>query len=126
MPPMSNAPSATAAPLHSFIPVAPDSHFPIQNLPFGVFRPTAGGSARVGVAIGELILDLGVLEEASFFNGPAFAGQRIFQRPTLNAFMALGRPAWREARQTIRHLLQAATPTLRDSEVLREAALLPQ
>jgi hypothetical protein len=37
--------------LKSFIEVAPDSHFPIQNLLFGVFQPTQGES-RVGVAIG--------------------------------------------------------------------------
>ena len=37
---------------------APDCDFPIQNLPFGVFRPTAGQPPRVGVAIGDQILDV--------------------------------------------------------------------
>lgn len=116
----------TSAPLASFVPVLADSHFPIQNLPYGVFRPRAGGPARIGAAIGDLILDLRVLEEAGYFNGPELGGQRVFQHPTLNAFMALGRPAWREARQTIRHLLQADTPTLRDNAPLRDAAFIPQ
>lgn len=112
--------------LRSFIPVAPDSHFPIQNLPYGVFKPKAGGLPRIGVAIGEMILDLRVLAEAGLFNGPALAGQSVFEQATLNAFMALGHAAWREARQTLTHLLEANTPTLRDNAPLRDAALLPQ
>jgi fumarylacetoacetase len=39
-----------------FIDVHPESHFPIQNLPYGVFRPREGGRARVGVVIGDLVL----------------------------------------------------------------------
>lgn len=114
------------APRRAFLPLAPDSHFPLQNLPYGVFQPKAGGPARVGVAIGEWILDLRVLEEAGFFNGPELAGRRVFQEATLNALMALGRPAWREARRVIQHLLEAETPSLRDNPALREAALIPQ
>ncbi|PYL14532.1 MAG: fumarylacetoacetase, partial [Verrucomicrobia bacterium] len=49
-------------PLKSFIDVPRESHFPIQNLPFGVFKPR-DSAARVGVAIGERIVDLSVLEE---------------------------------------------------------------
>ncbi len=37
---------------------APGCDFPIQNLPFGVFRPAAGQPPRVGVAIGDQILDV--------------------------------------------------------------------
>ncbi|HEV8422334.1 MAG TPA: hypothetical protein VGQ40_03255, partial [Chthoniobacterales bacterium] len=54
------------APLHSFVELSPESHFPIQNLPYGIFRPP-GGKARAGVAIGDLVLDLGLLEEEGFF-----------------------------------------------------------
>ena len=43
-------------PLKSFIEVPPDSDFPIQNLPYGIFRPR-DGAAGAGVAIGDLILD---------------------------------------------------------------------
>jgi hypothetical protein len=38
---------------------APDTDFPIQNLPFGRFRKTGEGAARLGVAIGDQILDIG-------------------------------------------------------------------
>ncbi len=59
--------------LKSFIEVAADSHFPIQNLPFGIFKP-ASGSARAGVAIGDLVLDLQVLEELGYFRGSRVQG----------------------------------------------------
>jgi len=107
-----------AAPLKSFVDVSPDSHFPIQNLPFGVFKPTQD-AARVGVAIGEFVLDLSVLEEAGHFNSPEFQNQRVFSESALNAFLALGRPAWRKAREVLQHLLAADIATLRDDTKLR-------
>jgi fumarylacetoacetase len=107
--------------LKSFIDVAPDSHFPIQNLPFGVFRP-AKGEARVGVAIGEFVLDLSVLEELGHFRTPEFQGRPVFAEGALNGFLALGRPAWRKAREVIQHLLASDTPTLRDDNALRARA----
>lgn len=108
-----------AAPKKSFIEVAADSHFPIQNLPFGIFKP-ARADARVGVAIGELILDLAVLEELNFFGTPEFQGCHVFSENSLNAFLALGRPAWRKAREIIQNLLDAETATLRDDASLRD------
>jgi fumarylacetoacetase len=112
-------------PLKSFIEVAPDSHFPIQNLPFGVFKPVQG-DARVGVAIGEFVLDLSVLEELGHFEMPEFQGRRVFSEAALNDFLALGRPAWGKARETIQHLLSAGTATLRDDGALRGRAFRAQ
>jgi fumarylacetoacetase len=105
--------------LKSFIEVAPDSHFPIQNLPFGVFKP-AQERARVGVAIGEFVLDLSVLEELGHFRIPEFQDRRVFSEGALNGFLALGRPAWSKAREVIQHLLAAGTTTLRDDGALRD------
>jgi fumarylacetoacetase len=107
--------------LKSFIDVAPDSHFPIENLPFGIFKPEKG-EARVGVAIGEFVLDLSVLEELGHFRTPEFQGRHVFAEGALNGFLALGRPAWRKAREVIQHLLAAETPTLRDDNALRTRA----
>ena len=81
--------------LRSFIEVAPESHFPIQNLPYGIFRPN-DGPARAGVAIGDLVLDLAVLEEGGHFGRSISARARSFAGDSLNAFLALGRPAWRK------------------------------
>ncbi|HWQ14060.1 MAG TPA: fumarylacetoacetase [Roseiflexaceae bacterium] len=110
----------------SFIPTPPESHFPLQNLPYGVFRPRAGGPARVGVAIGEMVLDLAALDDAGHFRGTPLDGRRVFARPALNDFMALGRDAWRQARAVVARLLSADEPALRDRQPLRDAALLRQ
>src|SRR5437660_908866 len=104
--------------MKSFIEVAPDSHFPIQNLPFGIFTPAQGG-ARVGVAIGDFVLDLSVLEELGHFQTPEFQERRVFAEGALNPFLALGRPAWRKAREVIQRLLDAENPALRDDAALR-------
>ena len=106
----------------SFIDVAPDSHFPIQNLPFGVFRPAAGAAPRVGTAIGDYVLDLSVLENAGLFEEPAIRGERPFSRSSLNPFMALGHGVWAAARERITQLLREDVPTLRDDAELRERA----
>lgn len=109
----------------SFIPVDPDSDFPIQNLPYGIFSTEDEPRHRIGVAIGDQILDLKVISH--LFNGPTLSGkQDVFHEPTLNSFMALGRNAWREARQTLQQLLSATEPTLRDSKELRARAFVPQ
>jgi len=111
--------------LRSFIDVPAGSDFPIQNLPYGVFRPAAGALPRIGVAIGEQVLDLSALAERGLLTGSALGDGSAFRKPTLNAFMALGRPAWREARQALTRLLRHDEPTLRDDSGLRDAAFHP-
>src|SRR5438309_625112 len=108
--------------MKSFIDVEPDSDFPVENLPFGVFSPASGGSPRIGVAIGEWVLDLSVLEASGHFRFPEFKTQAVFSSEVLNPFLALGRPAWRKARETIQHLLANETATLRDDAGLRDRA----
>lgn len=61
------------------------SDFPIQNLPFGLFVPP-GGSARIGVAIGNSILDLRSAAAAGTFRD---ALGEIFRDDALNRFFAL-------------------------------------
>src|SRR5947208_10735198 len=105
--------------LKSFIEVSPDSHFPLENLPFGVFQPRQG-EARIGVAIGDLILDLSALEELGHFRSPEFQNQTVFSEDSLNLFLSLGRPAWRKTREIVQHLLSSQTATLRDDAQLRD------
>src|SRR5262249_20586317 len=112
------AASLTIMSLQSFIDVSPDSHFPIQNLPFGIFQPK-GGKPRAGVAIGDSIVDLSVLEELGHFRSPEFQGRKLFSEDSLNAFLALGRPAWRKVRVVLQRLLSSKTPILRDNARLR-------
>jgi fumarylacetoacetase len=110
-----------ATPLRSFIDVAADSHFPLENLPYGIFRPN-NGAPRAGVAIGDLVLDLAVLENADFFRDAGLGDPPVFGCDTLNNFLALGRPAWRKVRAILQHLLAAETATLRDDPALRTQA----
>ena len=53
--------------MKSFIEVNPESHFPIQNLPYGVFSTEGSKTPRVGTAIGNYVLDLSILEKEGFF-----------------------------------------------------------
>lgn len=99
----------------------PASDFPIQNLPFGVFSNDANPARRAGVAIGEWIVDLAVLEQAGLLKTPD-----VFGKPRLNDFIALGRDAWREVRIALSGLLARDNPTLRDDAALRHRALVPQ
>jgi fumarylacetoacetase len=111
--------------LRSFVPVTSESHFPIQNLPYGVFH-CPGAEPRLGVAIGDQVLDLALLEDHGLLELPTLRGRGVFSSPTLNAFLALGRTAWDEARGRISQLLRAEEPTLRDNARLREQVLVPQ
>ena len=111
--------------LGSWVPVPPDSEFPIQNLPYGVFR-RPGERARVGVAIGNRILDLDVVAEAGLFDGHAALPWAVFARGSLNQFMALGRPTWQAVRRRVSELLSYDNREIRDTWGLAEKALVPQ
>lgn len=111
--------------MKSFVEVSPDSHFPIQNLPYGVFSTSDNVTHRIGVAIGDLILDLSLI--AHLFNGPALSSKQcVFQKQTLNEFMGLGSAAWKEARSRLQSLLSADNPCLRDDKALRAKAFVSQ
>ncbi|WP_442598529.1 fumarylacetoacetase [Neobacillus sp. D3-1R] len=113
--------------IRSFIKVNSDSHFPIQNLPYGIFQPKGThAEPRVGVAIGEYVLDLSVLDEAGFFDYTPVKGQNVFHQSTLNPFMEMGQQAWKEVRSVLQHLLKEDVPTLRDDASLREKAFTLQ
>ncbi len=84
----------------------PGSDFPIQNLPFGVFRMTASEQPRVGVAIGDQIVD--VAAAAGLFAAAAAAAQAC-GAPSLNPLMSLGPPAWSALRLALSRELAATT-----------------
>ena len=84
---------------------APESDFPIQNLPFGVFRPAPGASPRVGVAIGDQIVDAAAAADS--FGGAVAAAVKACAAPSLNALMALGPQAWSGLRLALSRGLSA-------------------
>lgn len=103
---------------HSFLQVDPESHFPLQNLPYGVFRPNSGGGARCGVAIGDWVVDLAALERRNLV--PSVASEPVFETDSLNRFAALGKAAWRQVRNALSQLLDAEDATIRDRPDLRD------
>jgi fumarylacetoacetase len=84
---------------------APGSDFPIQNLPLGAFRPSAGAPPRVGGAIGDQILD--VAASASSLGGLAVEAAEACAAPNLNRLMLLGPSAWSALRRALSRSLSA-------------------
>ncbi|MDM8357633.1 fumarylacetoacetase [Pandoraea communis] len=97
--------------------------FPLQNLPYGVFSTASKPTPRVGVAIGDQVLDLAALEAAGVLKAAETA---VFAQPSINAFVSLGSAAWRATRARLTSLLAAdGDGALRDSASLRAQALVP-
>jgi fumarylacetoacetase len=98
---------------------APDCPFPLNNLPYGVFS-TEGSEPRCGVAIGDGILDVTLLEE----DGVIAPGESpVFDVPFWNDFMELGPEAWAAFRETLIAMLgEDAEPQARAAA---EKALVP-
>ncbi|WP_164707905.1 fumarylacetoacetase [Paraburkholderia phosphatilytica] len=111
----------------------PACDFPIQNLPFGIFSHPGNTTPRVGVAIGDQIVDLAALSDAGLLILPdpsavdfdVTNAARVFANPALNDFIALGRDTWRGVRKQLSALLSSGNATLRDNEALRESMLVP-
>ena len=89
--------------LRSWVEVPKDSDFPIQNLPFGVFK-TPGLTPRLCTAIGEYVADLQVLSEHGFFDDLNI-DPRVFAQPCLNDFMALGKSKTGAVRNRLSEIL---------------------
>jgi fumarylacetoacetase len=106
----------------SFIEIDAASDFPIQNLPYGVFSTAALSAPRVGVAIGDFVLDLWEFAQDCRID---VVEPGVFAAPTLNPFMALGPKVWSATRARISELLRHDHPELRDNEHLRQRALVP-
>lgn len=108
----------------SWIPVNEESHFPIQNIPFGVFS-TAGGKPRAGTAIGDFVVDLASLFNAGLFSDLGFASN-VFEESTLNSFMQLNKSVWTNTRNRLISLLAVGGDNrLESNEALRSTAIIP-
>lgn len=94
----------------SWVPSAnrPESDFPVQNLPFGIFRES--GMARGGVAIGDSIFDLAAALQFGLFSEEAEVAARAASGDSLNPLMALGSRATSVLRARISDLLRVDGP----------------
>ena len=109
--------------LKSWVEVPAGSDFPIQNLPFGIFK-TEYLSPVAGVAIGDHVLDLVYLHENGFLDGLGLP-VGIFNQRYLNDFIGLGKKKTREVREQISELLQHDNDELKSNLAAREIALIP-
>lgn len=107
--------------LKSWIEVPSNSDFPIQNLPFGIFK-TQSSNSRVGIAIGDQVLDLSVLNKLGFLDDFKI-DDSVFSNQYLNDFIALGKPLCRSLRHRISNLLSINNPDLRDNKDARYKVL---
>lgn len=94
----------------SWVPVPNGSDFTIENLPYGVFD--SGSGRRIGVAIGEHILDLYAAADAGLVPHP-----EALQDVDLNGFLALGRDAWHEVRGAVVGLLEDGSTVVQDAGI---------
>ncbi len=110
--------------LKSWVEVKPNSDFPIQNLPFGIFK-TADTAPRVGIAIGEYILDLPVVAEAGLLKSVAF-DKSVLSQNVLNGLINLGKPVTNALRERVSDLLNINNAELKDNATVRAKALVKQ
>ena len=101
----------------------PGCDFPIQNLPFAVFRRKGAGEAwRCGVAIGDQILDLAAVARAGVLQGLAAEAAQAGAQDKLNALMAQGQQAW----SALRHALSVALREGSAAQAALQPCLVPQ
>ena len=108
--------------LKSWVDVPKGSDFPIQNLPFGIFK-TEYLSPVAGVAIGDHVLDLVYLHENGFLDGLGLPSG-IFNQHYLNGFLSLGRKKCGDVRQRISELLRHDNIELKSNITARELSLI--
>lgn len=103
--------------LKSWLEISRESDFPIQNLPFGIYS-TKNKTKRVGVAIGNQILDLSQLLKLGYLDSLSFC-EHCFSNEYLNRMMGHGKLEVRDLRNRISELLNVANPELsQDKEAI--------
>ncbi|MEM7103131.1 MAG: fumarylacetoacetase [Bacteroidota bacterium] len=105
----------------SWIEVAPSSDFPIQNIPFGIFR-TPEKSPRMASIIGDTVIDLNVMANMEMFD-LSESQRKVFSERYINDFMALGKTVTRQVRVRISEIFRHDNAELRDNEELKQAIL---
>lgn len=105
----------------SWLDVAVESDFPIQNIPFGVFL-TRENVVTVGTRIGNYAIDLGALQQLNYFEDIELTDD-MFMQDTLNDFISDGKKTWRLVRNRIAAIFDAKNPKLRDNEKHRKVVI---
>ncbi|WP_417601535.1 fumarylacetoacetase [Owenweeksia hongkongensis] len=107
----------------SWLSVPQDSDFPIQNIPFGVFLPE-DDFTTIGTRIGNTAIDLSALHQLGYLDGIVLP-EDVFLQDTLNDFITLGRPVWRQVRNKIAEIFDEKNDILKNNTEHREQILFP-
>src|SRR5690242_3871693 len=102
----------------SWVPTADNSGFGINNLPFGVIR-REGESPKPAVRIGEQALELQPLIDTGLLVDSSLP-QDVFEGPTLNPFLALGRESWSTVRIRLQELLGEDNREIQDAGMAKQ------
>ena len=113
----------TSPDLKSWVNIPAGSDFTIQNLPYGIFR-YGNKKPRVGVAIGEHVLDMAYLYKKGYLDN-LFLNENVFKSKTLNKFIGLGKAYWNLTRNRVSELLQEDNTELRGNKDDLKSALVP-
>ena len=105
----------------TWLETSPDTDFPIQNIPFGVFL-TRDDIVTIGTRIGDYAIDLGALHQLGYFKGIHLTDD-IFLQDTLNDFISDGRKTWRLVRDRIADIFDKENSKLRDNQDHRNHVL---
>jgi len=111
----------------SWLDIPPENHFPLNNIPFGVFKKPFQDS-HCATRVGDHVIDLNVLANAGIFNNTQFLSNgACFREKKLNGFMALGRNAWKEARAILQALFteNSGDDRVFSNPQLKTAAVIP-
>jgi fumarylacetoacetase len=100
--------------LSTWVEIPKNSDFTIYNLPFGVFK-SKKLSPRIGIAIGDKIVDLSILDQEGFFAN-LFLPEGIFLKESLNDLIGLGKVQTRKIRERVQDLLLAENEKLREHQ----------
>lgn len=107
----------------SWLEVPQDSDFPIQNIPFGVFLPE-DDITTIGTRIGNTAIDLSAMHQLGYFEGITLP-EDVFLQDTLNDFITLGRPIWRQVRNRVAEIFDATNGELMNNTEHCEQILFP-
>ena len=105
----------------SWLNVADNCDFPIQNIPFGVFI-TKDDIITIGTRIGEYAIDLGAFHQLGYFEGIPLTDD-MFMQDSLNDFISDGRKTWRLVRNRIAEVFDAENASLRNNLKHREVII---
>ncbi len=106
--------------IQSWLVVEEKSDFPIQNIPFGIFKPNNRTNPQAGTRIGNFVIDLAAIAEKGYFKEEGVEHKNVFYQVTLNDFIALGKPIWQGVRNKISEIFNLENQEIWNTEDFKE------